>query len=333
MDDENKPRAFSIEEGVAALRQSREDQAKPEEPQEEAEPEAEEVQQDQAEAEVDDESSAEDEQPDDEADTDEDEAEDEGDDDDLYEVGGEQFTLSQLREWKAGAMRMADYTRKTQEVAESRKSFEAERAQWDAERNAEIDQIAQQQAQLKEALATFAVDQDPEPQPEGLSWEEYTKRKTAWDKRQGQKNQAREMFRQLQQQQHTELLQREIRQLVRHFPTWQDPAVFEASAKELVGVAGQFGFSPEEMASIADHRIFRVLNELKTLQSESGKRKANEAAAVKKAAKAARQLTPGAKIDSKNQASKEVRQKRDQLRKTGSLADAVAVLQARRAQR
>ncbi len=39
--DENTPRALSIEEAVSALRQSREDQAKPDQPQEEAKAELE----------------------------------------------------------------------------------------------------------------------------------------------------------------------------------------------------------------------------------------------------------------------------------------------------
>lgn len=325
MDDENKPRAFSIEDGVAALRQSREDQAKAKEPAEEAEPETEEVQTDQAEADAEDESQPQDEQPETEE-----ESEEEGGDDDLYEVGGEQFTLAELREWKKGAMLMADYTRKTQEVAETRKAFEAERAQWDAERDGAINQLTQQQAQLKEALATFAVEQDPEPTTEGLTWDEYTKRKSAWDKRQERKAQARSMFQALQAEQTREVLQRETAQLMRHFPAWKDPEVFRTETSEMVKIAGDYGFSPEEMNGVMDHRIFRVLGELRTLQAELGKRKAKEAKAVTKVSAAARQLAPGAKSDTKNQTSKELRQSRDALRKSGSLADAVAVLQARR---
>ena len=327
MDTENTPRAFSLEEGVAALRQSREDQAKPQASEEEAKTEPEEVQEDQPEGEAEEESTPEAEQSEDLSDG----GEDEGSEDDLYEVGGEQFTLAELREWKKGAMRTADYTRKTQEVAELRKSFEAERAQWDAERDSAISQIKQQQVQLKEALATFAVEQDPEPSPEGLSWEEYTKRKTAWDKRQDRKNQARAAYKQLQAEQTNEVLQRETAQVLRYFPAWKDPEVFRSEASEMVRIAGDYGFTPEEMNGISDHRIFRVLGALRALTAEASKRKASEAKAATKVAMAARQLSPGSKTDSKNQQSKELRQKRDQLRKSGGIDDAVALLQARRA--
>lgn len=323
---ENTPRAFSIDEAVSALRQSREDQAKAAGQQEEAEADPEEVQEDQAEDEADGESEPEsDAEPEDEP-----EGEDEGSDDDLYEVGGEQFTLAELREWKASGLRNADYTRKTQELAEARKGFETERQQWDADREAAIDHFKQQQAQLTAALATFAVDQDPEPSPDGLTWEEFTRRKGAWDKRQAKKAQAREAFQALQAQQHQEILQRETAQLMRHFPAWKDPAVFETEARALASVAGQYGFTPAEMSAITDHRMLRVLNDLRVLSAEAEGRKASKAEAAKKVAVAARKLAPGAKIDGKNQPTRELRQKQDQLRKTGSMQDAVAVLKARR---
>lgn len=322
---ENTPdTALSIDEAVVKLRESREDQSSQAQPEEDTEAKTEEVHEDQAEEEVEVESEPEVEES-------EDEPEDESEDDDgLYEVGGEQFTLSELREWKANGLRQSDYTRKTQEIAEARKGFEVERAQWETERETVAEQITQQQAQLKDALATFVVDQDPEPSPEGLTWEDFTKRKSAWDKRQTKKAQAREVFRNLQEQQQQEVIKRETALLVRHFPAWRDPAVFQADAKAMVTVAGDYGFTPEQIAGITDHRMLRVLSELASLKSVTDKNKANRASAATKVAVAAKRLTPGSKINSKNQVSKELRHKQDQLRKTGSINDAVAVLQARR---
>lgn len=328
--DENKPRAFSIEEGVLALRQSREDQAKPE-PKEEAEPEREEVLEDQAEPEVEEESEPQDEAEASEDEGDDPEPEDEPEsDDDLYEVGGETFTLAELREWKANGLKNADYTQKTQALSEERKAFQAERAAFESDKQAVVDQFTRQQAQLKEALATFATDQDPEPSTEGLSWEEYTKRKAAWDKRQQKKAQAREVYQQIAAQERQELVNRETAALMKRVPEWMDPDTYNNDAKAIVGVAGEYGFSEAEMAQIADHRMVLVLNDLRKLKAEAAGRKTS-AEVVAKKAKAARKLTPGAKIDGKNQTSKQLRQSRDQLRKTGSMADAVALLQAKRA--
>jgi len=41
-----------------------------------------------------------------------------------YNIDGEEFTLEQIKEWKLGNMRQADYSRKTQEVAKQRKEVE-----------------------------------------------------------------------------------------------------------------------------------------------------------------------------------------------------------------
>ncbi len=48
-------------------------------------------------------------------------------DEDLYvEYKGREINLKDIDEWEQGHLRQADYTRKTQELADSRKDFEAE---------------------------------------------------------------------------------------------------------------------------------------------------------------------------------------------------------------
>ncbi|MGL4774541.1 MAG: hypothetical protein ACRC2K_13350 [Clostridium sp.] len=41
-----------------------------------------------------------------------------------FEIDGEKFTVDEIREWKKGNMRQADYTRKTQELSKQRKEAE-----------------------------------------------------------------------------------------------------------------------------------------------------------------------------------------------------------------
>ena len=43
-----------------------------------------------------------------------------------YDIDGEEVSSNQLSEWKANGLMQADYTRKTQELSDSRKDFEAE---------------------------------------------------------------------------------------------------------------------------------------------------------------------------------------------------------------
>lgn len=61
-----------------------------------------------------------------------------------YELDGEEVTSEQLREWKSNGLMQADYTRKTQELAESRKEFEAE-----------LEKFNGQQSKLSEQLVTL----------------------------------------------------------------------------------------------------------------------------------------------------------------------------------
>lgn len=43
----------------------------------------------------------------------------------VFNIDGEEITLDQIKEWKADGLRQADYTRKTQEIAEQRRQIEA----------------------------------------------------------------------------------------------------------------------------------------------------------------------------------------------------------------
>ena len=49
----------------------------------------------------------------------------------VYELDGEDYTIEQLREFKQGGLRQQDYTKKTTELADNRKAFEARQAQFD----------------------------------------------------------------------------------------------------------------------------------------------------------------------------------------------------------
>ena len=61
-----------------------------------------------------------------------------------YELDGEEVSSDQLKEWKSNGLMQADYTRKTQELADSRKEFEAER-----------EALAGKQSKLSEQLLTL----------------------------------------------------------------------------------------------------------------------------------------------------------------------------------
>ena len=63
-----------------------------------------------------------------------------------YEIDGEEVSSDQLKEWKSNGLMQADYTRKTQELAASRKDLESER-----------EALNSQKAKISEQLATLEV--------------------------------------------------------------------------------------------------------------------------------------------------------------------------------
>lgn len=221
--------------------------------------------------------------------------------------GTEEVRFSELQD---GYMRMKDYTQKTQELADQRRSF-------DEERGKAVQQIRQQQTQLQEALATFAIDQVQEPDWENVKPEDYPKVRAQWENKLRKKQQATEQYRALVQQQQEETLRREQEALLGLFPEWRDPAVFGEVAREFVNLGGEYGFSPEEMAALTDHRMFRVLHDLKQAKAKANVTEQNKAAIAKRVAKAAKKPAPGSK-PAKNQAEGKKRQAmRDQLKRTG----------------
>lgn len=332
MTDENtngERRSLSIEEAAAKLTQSRLERQEP--PQEEPEP-VEDQAEAETEAEVEPEAEPEEVQEDHPEEEAEDETQPEDDDDALYEVGGETFTLSELREWKKNGLRQSDYTKKTQALSEAKTAFESERQSWESERTQIVEYFKAQEAQLKDALATFAITQTPKPKRADFpNTDAYLMAVDKWETAEAKKQEARKAYGALQAQQHEEIVKRETAQLMRHIPEWRDPKAFEAAAQGMMKVGAEYGFSPEEMGSITDHRMFRVLNDLMKIKGQANQTQVAAKAAEKKVVQAVKRLQPGAK-KAENQPSKELRQTRERLKKTGSVDDAVALMRARRSQ-
>ena len=67
------------------------------------------------------------------------------DDEDLYvSIKGREINLKDIEEWEQGNLRQSDYTKKTQELSEQRKTFDADK-----------EALTSQQAQLQGSIATL----------------------------------------------------------------------------------------------------------------------------------------------------------------------------------
>ena len=84
-----------------------------------------------------------------------------------YELDGEEVSSDQLREWKSNGLMQADYTRKTQELAESKKTLEADLQKLNSDRAKLSEQLSTLEAMVSEdSLSDEQIAEMREYEPE-----------------------------------------------------------------------------------------------------------------------------------------------------------------------
>ena len=224
-----------------------------------------------------------------------------------------------------GYQREADYTRKTQKLAEERKLVESEFQQVRVER----EQYAQILGQLQQKLQEF---EPPEPDWNRLEVEdptEYARQWTSHQRRQQQKfavqaeqerlNQLRqaEMQKQIQ-----SVLAQETARLKEKIPEWSSPEKAKAEGKALLEYGQQLGFSEQELNGITDSRALLALHKAWKYDQIMSKRPEFQA----KIKKAPRMVTPGS-AGSVSSKSGELNNAKKRLAQTGSVRDAASLFE------
>lgn len=224
-----------------------------------------------------------------------------------------------------GYQREADYTRKTQKLAEERKFVESEFQQVRSER----EQYAQILGQLQQKLQEF---EPPEPDWNRLEVEdptEYARQWTSHQRRQQQKfavqaeqdrlNQLRqaEMQKQIQ-----TVLAQETARLKEKIPEWSSPEKAKAEGKALLEYGQQLGFSEQELNGITDSRALLALHKAWKYDQIMSKRPEFQA----KIKKAPRMVTPGS-AGSVSSKSGELNNAKKRLAQTGSVRDAASLFE------
>ena len=191
---------------------------------------------------------------------------------DLYAVtiDGEEHQIP-LDELLKGYSRQSDYTRKTQQVSEQRKEFDAmkqnmaqEYQQIQAERNQYVQSLQNLMETSMGNVDKFA-NIDWETMKETDPIEYVTKReefREAQEKVQGMRNeQQMAQQRQAAQEQTSrqELLQRDHSALIDALPDWGNPNKQKGLAKGIRDYGMEQGFAKEELDSLVDHRSILVL--------------------------------------------------------------------------
>ena len=250
-------------------------------------------------------------------------------------VNGEDVEVTE-DELVRGYSRQADYTKKTQELAEYRK-------QLDGGAQYLQNEVAQTQAARQEYVNAMsqAIESNYSiaKQFENTDWErlkmedreEYlTKRdeyREVQDKirdLQSKQGQAYEQQNREMQSQHQQLLQAEHQKMVQILPEWGEPETQRAIAKSVGEFALSRGYTQEELNQLVDHRSILVLMEAKAFADMQGKQLKARAKKVKNKPKVVRSSAKKEKADlSKVARTKQMKR----LHETGRVQDAASLFE------
>ena len=238
-------------------------------------------------------------------------------------VDGEEVQVS-LDDLKRGYSGQQYVQRGMQEAAAKRKEAEQVYSALLAER--------QQLTQLYQQMQQGGIAKPPSPpakdlfdrDPIGYMEEKmrYDEAKQQYDAQQTQLQQVTAQQTQAQQQALNVYMQQEMEQLKAVIPEFAEPEK-ASKLKERMVRSGQeyYGYAPEEIGQIMDHRAVRVLNDaIAYREIMAGKSKAEA-----KAGKGKPVLKPGAKQPS-NSKVKQQRERKAQLKKSGRIEDALGLI-------
>jgi len=241
-------------------------------------------------------------------------------------VDGEEFEVG-IEELKNGYQRQADYTRKSQALAEQRKETEniqSERMQLEQERQMYANGLQMLQEQQTAKLQDF----------DKVDWEtlktedpyQYMLKKDEYRDAQDKVNNVAEQRAIIQQEQQAtmqraraDFVQQEYSRLIQALPEWNDKnSTIKNDVREY---AASVGFRPDEINQLADHRSVLVIKKAMEFDKLT-KKVAPKKKAVKKVPKVQKAGRGKSKEDTATEALKA---KRTRLRKTGKQQDAASL--------
>lgn len=244
------------------------------------------------------------------------------------EVDGEEVTVAEL---KNGHLRQKDYTRKTQELAEHRKTMEAQYAEIERER-AEYAQLLPAMAQRIEQ----AVEQEPD-------WDTLydadpamaAKAERKWRKHQGERE-AQLMAVQSEQQRMQEIAAHKKAQMQKGYldqqrnalpemiPEWRDQKVAAVEATQIKGFLMNEGFSEQDVGGMTNATLVKIAR--KAMLYDRGETRANEVRAKPQKSRA-KTLKSGSRLSQPRKVPA-AQKALNTAQKTGRVSDAAAAIKA-----
>lgn len=221
----------------------------------------------------------------------------------------------------------ADYTRKTQSLAEERKAVEAERAK--IQEAAQARDLYAQRLQIIENLLSQQQPQEnleelKEIDPIGYAVKVAEQQQR--DKQLAAIQSERARIAQQQDAERTELISKhvaaEAAKLQQAIPDFADKEKGESIRKDIRNFAKSIGWSDEELASVYDSRA--VLTLYKAMQYD--RLVSNKPEVTKKVAQAPKMLKAGAS-QQRNPDQEQIKKQKQQLKRSGRVADAANVFE------
>lgn len=203
-------------------------------------------------------------------------------------VDGEESTVT-VKEARHGYMRMQDYTRKTQEVANERKQVEAQKVAY----GAALEEMG------KHLKTLTGEDRKPDPSLRETDPGEYAAQMADYNAlmqyRQTVEEERKRLAMESAQKQQEGLrvaAQVEYGKLLEALPTWKDDKTREKEQRVITKFMVNRGYTPEELANLVDHRAILLIRD--ALLYNQQKSKAASKTTVKKGA-GKQQPTPALK--------------------------------------
>lgn len=231
-----------------------------------------------------------------------------------------------LDELLKGYQRTADYTRKTQALAEQRKAAEAELNAVREERATYSQLLTALQQQLQQQQES-PVDMERLYREDPIEWVRQTELARQRSEKLAASQAELQRLNTLQQQEVQRAMQARLKEeaslLVSAIPEWRDEKTAKAEKSALIEFGVKEGFTPDDLKGVVDHRVVKVLRKAMMFDQIMSKQQSIKPNVV---APKAKTVAPGNPQAAKVQVN-EITRARQRLAKTGSVKDAAKLFE------
>ena len=231
-----------------------------------------------------------------------------------------------LDELLKGYQRTADYTRKTQALAEQRKAAEAELNAVREERATYSQLLTALQQQLQQQQES-PVDMERLYREDPIEWVRQTELARQRSEKLAASQAELQRLNTLQQQEVQRAMQARLKEeaslLVSAIPEWRDEKTAKAEKSALIEFGVKEGFTPDDLKGVVDHRVVKVLRKAMMFDQIMSKQQSIKPNVV---APKAKTVAPGNPQAAKIQVN-EITRARQRLAKTGSVKDAAKLFE------